>query len=174
MLQKVRLGKPVRITTDALPGQVFMAKISKISVMPDRQSRWLNPDLKVYNSEVTLDKEDEQLRPGMSCNAEIIVEELKDAVYVPIQAVVRVDGKSRVYVMSAGTLQPRDVEVGLDNNRMIHVVSGLREGERVSLTPPLQSSEKRAEAPAGGKPSAKAPSNGGGSEAKKPPRRTNP
>ena len=37
---------------------------------------------------------------------------------------------------------PRIIETGLDNNRMVHVTSGLEPGERVLLTPPLELAER--------------------------------
>jgi len=49
--------------------------------------------------------------------------------------------KPTVYVVNGKALEPRKVEIGLDNNRMIHILSGLGEGEIVSLTPPLESAE---------------------------------
>ena len=40
--------------------------------------------------------------------------------------------------MRTGRLKRRKVEIGLDNNRKVQILSGLKEGEFVSLTPPLQ------------------------------------
>jgi hypothetical protein len=85
----------------------------------------------------------------MTCKAEIIVETYDDAVYVPVQAVTRVAGDAMVYILDGKSVVPRKVEIGLDNNRMIRIVTGLEEGEVVLLEPPLKSSSVDA-APAGG------------------------
>lgn len=138
-LQKVKAGLPVVVTVDALPGKIFHGYVEKIAPLPDAQMVWLNPDLKVYNTEVYLEGEGDYLRTGMSCKAEIIVEEYKDVIYVPVQAVLRVGGKPTVYVQSGRGYEPREVEIGLDNNRMIRIVNGLREGEVVLVAPPLAS-----------------------------------
>jgi hypothetical protein len=74
----------------------------------------------------------------MSCKAEIIVAQYDDAVYIPVQAVLRVGGKRVVFVVKDGSLEERTIEVGLDDNRMIRIVSGLEEGEVVLMTPPLR------------------------------------
>ena len=42
-----------------------------------------------------------------------------------------------VYVVENQTLKPRQVEIGLDNSRMVHILDGLKPGELVSLTAPL-------------------------------------
>jgi hypothetical protein len=73
----------------------------------------------------------------MTCRAEIIVQELDDALYVPVQAVARIGRNTVVYVQTPGGLEPSVVEAGLDNNRMIHIRDGVEEGEKVSLAPPL-------------------------------------
>ncbi|MEE9401708.1 MAG: hypothetical protein V3V47_00775, partial [Desulfobacteria bacterium] len=78
------------------------------------------------------------LRTGMSCMAEIIIEQYEDAVYIPIQAVMRVRGKPTIHIVNEKAIEPREVEIGHDNNRMIRIVSGLQEGEVVLLTPPLK------------------------------------
>ncbi|MDH4238855.1 MAG: efflux RND transporter periplasmic adaptor subunit [Phycisphaerae bacterium] len=138
-LEKVRLGLPVVVTVDALPGQKFFGSVQRIAPLPDPQSMWMNPDLKVYNSDVYLEGNIPSLRTGMSCKVDIIVEQYKDAVYVPVTTVLRVGGESTVFVVKDGSIEERKVKVGLDNRRMIRIISGLDEGEVVSMTPPLKS-----------------------------------
>jgi len=157
-LRKVRKGMPVRVTINALPGEVFWGRVTKIAVLADALSVWLNPDLKVYTTHIDLEGDTSVLRPGMSCRAEIIVQEYADALYVPVQAVARVEEETVVYVRAAGRLERRAVKVGLDNNRVIHIMEGLEEGETVSLAPPLAASAVPADdgpqAPAGSRPAA--------------------
>jgi HlyD family secretion protein len=99
----------------------------------------MNPDLKVYRTEIALEVNDPQLRTGMNCRAEIIVEQDTDAVYVPLQTVVRVGGQPTVYVLHEdGGLEGRPVELGLDDNNRVRIVRGLGEDERVLLTPPVK------------------------------------
>ena len=136
-LQKVRLGLPAIVTVDAVPGRKLMGTISRIAPLPDPQSMWMNPDLKVYKAEIALDVNDPQLRSGMNCRAEIIVEQYADAVYIPVQAVVRVNGQATVYVLQEnGGTESRQVEISLDDNSMARVARGLEEGELVLLAPP--------------------------------------
>lgn len=142
-LKKVYYGLPVRVTVDALKGEVFMARLTKIAPLPDAQSMWMNPDLKLYNSEAMIEDARGMLKSGMNCRAEIIVEQHEDVLYVPIQCVVREGGKTVVYVRKAdGTEEVRAVEIGLDNNQVVHVKSGLEVGEEISLTPPLDKADK--------------------------------
>lgn len=139
-LEKVRVGLPALITVDALPGQKFLGTVGRIAPLPDSQSMWMNPDLKVYNSDIYLEGEYPDLRTGMSCKVEIVVAQYEDAIYVPVQSVIRVNRQPTVYVVKEdGEVEERPVEIGLDNNRMVRITSGLREGEVVWLAPPLKS-----------------------------------
>jgi len=157
-LKKISAGLPVRLTVDALPGQTFAGTVAKIAPLPDAQSIFLNPDLKVYRTEVHIDGDGRDLRTGMSCRAEIVIIRYEDALFVPAQAVLRVKGSPTVYVRGQDGWEPRPVKTGLDNNRMVRVTEGLDEGEDVLLTPPLRDAEMSVaeEAPPG--PSAPAAS----------------
>ncbi|MAE65259.1 MAG: efflux transporter periplasmic adaptor subunit [Phycisphaeraceae bacterium] len=137
MLNRVRVGLAVRIETDVISGVVFNGRVSKIATLPDAQNRWLNPDLKVYNCTIELDADTEGLRPGSSCRAEIVTEHHEEALFVPVQAVRRVDGVPVVYVRSGSAARARQIEVGRNNSVMIHVTKGLEEAERVLLSPPM-------------------------------------
>ena len=127
-LEKVRKGLTAVITVDALPGRKFRGRVVHIAPLPDAQSMWMNPDLKVYNTEIHLEDNDSTLRTGMSCQAEIIFERYDDAVYIPVQAVLRVKGEPTVYVVRGGKVSPQNVGIGLDNNRMIRIVQRTRRG----------------------------------------------
>ncbi len=138
-LEKTQIGLPAIITVDALPEKTFYGTIAQIAPLPDAQSMWMNPDLKVYNSEIYIDGNNEILRTGMSCQAEIIIQQYKDAVYVPLQAVMRVGTEPTVYVQAGDSSEPRKVKTGFDNNKMIHILDGLDAGDIVLLNPPLRS-----------------------------------
>ena len=144
-LGKTRTGLPAIITVDALPGKTFYGTVRHIAPLPDAQSRFMNPDLTVYNSEIYIDGSNGTLRTGMSCQAEIVVQQYQDAIYVPLQAVIRVGSEPTVYIQAGKSFVPGKVKVGLDNNKMIHILEGLDEGEVVLLTPPLKSAAAHSE-----------------------------
>jgi HlyD family secretion protein len=139
-LAKVRIGQPAIVTAETLPGKRFLGTVGMVAPLPDSTGMFLNPDLKVFNAQVHLDTDDPALRSGMTCKVEVIVEEYDDAVYVPVQAVTRIAGDATVYVLDGESTVPRKVEIGLDNNRMVRIAKGLKEGEVVLLDPPLKAS----------------------------------
>ena len=136
-LEKIHTGLPVQISIDALPGRSFSGRVASIAPLPDATSMFLNPDLKVYNTIIQVDGSGAELRNGMSCRAEIVVERFQKTRYVPLQAVIRVADQPTVYVAEGGGFKPQPVKIGLDNNRMVQILDGVEVGDRVLLTPPL-------------------------------------
>jgi HlyD family secretion protein len=136
-MPKVRYGLPALLTVDAVPGKTFTGRVERVSFIPDAQSSWLNPDLKVYNIEVYIDGDGGDLRPGMTCRTEIIFDQFQDVTYVPVSAVVRIGGAPVVYVMTSDGPRVQPVDIGLDNNRMVVIKSGLKQRQQVLLAPPL-------------------------------------
>ena len=140
-LPKLRRGLPARIRVDAMPGREFSGSLERIAILPNSAQSWLNPDLKVYDGDVFFQEEDADMRPGMSCEVEILVDHYDDAVYVPLQCVIRMDNEPTVFVRGPdGAVGPRRVRIGLDNNRMVHITDGLSGGEEILLAPPLPQS----------------------------------
>jgi HlyD family secretion protein len=139
------------VTVDAFPDLQFRGTVTKVAILPDSQSRWLNPDLKVYSTDITLDDRSDKLKPGMSAMVEIIVKRLIDVVYVPVQSVYRRGNREVCYVTSPmGDIEIRPVEVGLDNDQFVEILDGVEVGEMVLLYPPaigedLEEVEEKAE-----------------------------
>ncbi len=136
-IKKIKLGQRARITVDAFDDKVLAGEVSKVSVLPDSQNRWMNPDLKVYLTTISIDGSHDWLKPGMSTKVEIFIDRLEDVIYVPIQSVVPELGKYVCYVANGrDRRERREVEVGQFNEEFIEVERGITEGENVLLHPP--------------------------------------
>ncbi len=132
-IKKVRKGLKARITVDAFPDEVLTGEVTKVGVLPDSQNRWMNPDMKVYLTTIAVDGTHEWVKPGMSAKVEILVKNLGDVLYVPVQAISPSNGKQICYVSQGFKPERREVEVGEFNDEFIEVKNGLKEGERVLL-----------------------------------------
>lgn len=142
----IKEGLPAVVVLEPMPDRTFRGVVSKVALLPDSASRWMNPNLKVYSTEVLiLEPLPPTVKPGISARAEIIVTNIPDTIFVPIQAVTVYKGKPAVYVNKNGKDFPVNVEVGLFNTAFIQIVSGLQEGDRVLLAPPIGTEEKSVE-----------------------------
>jgi multidrug resistance efflux pump len=138
-VQRVAVGQRVRVSIDAFPDVNLTGIVTKVAVVADSANSFMNPDLKVYPTTIKIDGVHDWLRPGMSSEVEILVNNLTDVVYVPVQAVTYWDDRRVVYVDNGGRPERREVETGTFSESFIEITSGLREGEDVLLLPPQQS-----------------------------------
>lgn len=140
-INQIRPGQPAYVVLDSMPDQRFRGFVAKVALLPDSSSRFGNPNLKVYITEVRVAEALPNIKPGVSARAEIVITNLSDVLTVPIQAVTTYGGKQVAYL--AGNM-PRavPVQVGMYNNKFIEISSGLKEGDRVLLAPPFDTQEK--------------------------------
>lgn len=133
----VRQVKPnlgAYVTIDSLPDKQFTGVVKKVAVLPDTSSRYYNPNMKVYITEVWINESLSDIKPGVSGRAEIVVTNLQQVLTIPIQAVTTVKGQQVCYVQRGEKDVPVPVEVGLFNDRMIEIRKGLNEGDHVLLS----------------------------------------
>jgi len=135
VVARIREGQKASITIDSLPEKALEGEVSKVAVLPDQQNRWLNPNLKVYETDVTIFGTHPDLKPGMSAEVRIMISELKDVLIIPLQAVVTRGDERTCLVRTALGTQSRTIETGDYNDRFIEITGGLKEGEKVVLNP---------------------------------------
>jgi HlyD family secretion protein len=140
-INQIRLGQPAFVVLDSMPEQRFHGTVNRIAPLPDSQSRWGNPDLKVYATEILITDKLPDIKPGVSARAEVIITNLSDVLTLPIQSVTTHKGKQVVFLASAPE-DPVPVTVGLYNTRFIEITAGLKDGDQVLLAPPFDSREK--------------------------------
>ncbi len=137
-ISKIKVDQPAIITVGALRGRSYPAHVARISPMASSENRWLNPDVMVYETDVALDNVpmDGSLTAGMSATAQIIVAQLRDVIYVPVQAVTTYQGRRICYVKGPTGPERRTVTTGYFTDKFVEIIKGLNEGETVYLAPP--------------------------------------
>jgi HlyD family secretion protein len=170
VLKQVSVGQQCVVKVDSLPGREFSGRVAFVALLPDQGSWWANPNLRLYRTDIQISEAIEGMRPGMSCAVEILVEEIPDAVYVPVQSVFRSGAQTLCYVAEPTGPVRRDVQIGRYNDKWVQILSGVSEGEEVllslppgvTLEPPAEAA--RPEAPPGEAPGWDGAKPGGGAE----------
>jgi HlyD family secretion protein len=136
-VKKVHLGQRSLIRVDAEPGKVLEGKVAELAILPDSSSSRYTPNLKVYPATIHIDGFHPWLKPGMNAKVEIIINQLADVLYVPVQSIeVDQDDHHYCYVRSGSSLERRSVVTGHFNEEFIEVRDGLEPGENVALSLP--------------------------------------
>jgi len=141
VVKQVADGAPAYATIDAYPDKRLKARVTKIAVMPDRTAWWMPAGAKSYATQITLDEAPTGLKPGMSAQVEILVDDRPDVLQVPVSSVYVDKGYQVAYVKTASGPQVRRVDLGLSNDRNVEIVSGLEAGETVYLYKPTGAPE---------------------------------
>lgn len=135
-VSKLKVGQRVTFTSDALAGQTFTGHVDKINVNGTTMNGSTN-----YPVTVVVES-GEGLYPGMNVSATILVENVGEALAVPVEAVQRGD---TVIVAPAGSLnkdgeladgtkpEERTVKLGRSNSDFIEILSGIEPGEIVCI-----------------------------------------
>jgi HlyD family secretion protein len=131
------------VKVDAFRSRLLKGHVKFVDTVPSTQD-WFAADVKVYKTIVAIDNPDNgdmpKLRPGMSAEVTITAEETGVPVLVvPIQAVIGTIAKGaerKCFVVGPdGYPVLRDITVGISNERLVEVRSGLAEGEKVVENP---------------------------------------
>lgn len=146
----VGLGQTSNIRVDAFPETVFAGKVTEIgsSALQKTTGSVSTQESKDFKVVITLDNPSQKLKPGLSASADIIVDEKKQALAVPIASLVLRDKASAdknaptaqkeeegVYVVENGRVKFHPVGKGITGGMMIEVTSGLQDGQDIVTGP---------------------------------------
>jgi RND family efflux transporter MFP subunit len=90
-----------------------------------------DPVTRAHRAEITVDNGEGLLRPGMFIEATIVVERRDGVPVVPREAVTERGGRNVVFVVENQKVSERPVGLGLGDDRIVEVLSGVREGEQI-------------------------------------------
>lgn len=129
---RLRKGQPVVITFDALPGVKVNGMLDYLAPTATTQQ-----NVTTYVVRASLERPPSGVRLGMTANLSAVINERKNVLQLPIDA-VRVSGDKQVVVVQQGEGKQRTtseipVQTGLSNDTQIEVTSGLSEGQQVLL-----------------------------------------
>jgi HlyD family secretion protein len=128
---KIDVGNPVEISLVPFPEQTLMGEV--INIDPAEK---LIEGVVYYEAVINFEEIPDNLKPGMTADLKIEIITKENVLIVPEDAIQEKDDKVMVQVCKNGTFEERIIEIGLlGSNDMVEVVSGLKEGERVLITP---------------------------------------
>jgi HlyD family secretion protein len=131
-IAKVYLGQAARIKVQSFPGRTFAGTVTKIAPLGVEKD-----NVTTFEVQISIDNAGGELKANMTANAEIVLEEHKNVLTVPEQAVIYdKDRNASVWVPDAHGKDGHrvvSVKVGLSNGSRIEVLSGLHAGDKVVL-----------------------------------------
>lgn len=141
---KIELLKPDAIATLKIGDRKLRGKVTTIANQPERES-FGSSGVKEYAAVVSIEDKAEGLKPGMTSEVEILVDEFHDVLTVPVAAVVEQGGKYFCWVNTPQGPGRRPLVVLGTNDRQMAVSDGIKDGDRVILNPRATVPEAREE-----------------------------
>ncbi len=123
----IKVGQPVEMTLDYLPGEAFPGKIDYIYPYFKEATRTARVRLRFPNPSL-------KLKPDMFASVKIKSPATHEAVVVPLEAVLDTGLKQHVFIaLGQGRFEPREVKLGVygNDNHYREVLSGLKGGEEI-------------------------------------------
>lgn len=124
LIGKIKLGREADVRFSAYPGKVFRGRVAAISPL-------VNPAEKTCGVFIHLDNPSGEIKPGMHAEVEIVSEVFPGRLLVPQAAVLVRGGRPLVFVIENGLAKWRYIQTGEENEQLVEVLDGVKEGEQV-------------------------------------------
>ena len=120
------LGQKADISVDAFPSQIFTGKVSKISPIVDLQTRTAPIEIFITNPE-------HKLTPGMFARVKLLLEEKKEIILIPKEAVIGKKPNTIVYAIDGKIARQHKVKTGIRYGGEVEIEAGLTAGESIVI-----------------------------------------
>ena len=133
---RVRPGQQAMLKIDAAGGKVFVGRVDSIGILAETGG-WRDPNLREYTVKIGMATEAEHgLKPSMRCEAELTLDQVGEALTIPVQAVFNDGAVNFVYTESGVRFKRVPVQLGRRSSKVAEIVKGLAEGQMVLVREP--------------------------------------
>lgn len=129
----IRTGMPVKINLSAVAGDL-LGQVVKVNMYAEPGS-WFSSAVKEYAVFIQIENPPEQIRTGMNAEVRIFVEQLADAIQIPVLGIYEVKGHHFVLLKKGAEWETREIKIGATNETHITIKEGLAEGDEIVLNP---------------------------------------
>lgn len=125
---RLQPGQEVLLTTDAYPGERFAGRIERVAPVFREATRQARVELNIANPE-------QHLKPGMFIRTTVVLARETEAVILPARALVKRDGRTGVFQVSADgqSVRWREVTTGIRDGDRVEILDGDLAGQVVTL-----------------------------------------
>lgn len=130
---KLEVGMGAEIEVDAFPGRIFEGSVSSIASLAEEDKN--NIGINRFPTRIMFIGSTENIHVGMSVTTKIKYKNVKNALVVPVSAIVYPNGSPVVYKVMGDTEIVTPVTIGIQNHFLAEVVAGLKAGDTIVKEP---------------------------------------
>ena len=117
-LRRIVLGMPAQVEVDAYPGEVFQGRVARLAPVLDPATRTAQMEVEVPNPA-------SRLKPGMYARVQFVVLQRADALTVPRNAIVDLEGTRGVFVADGKTARFKPIKSGIVDGDAVEIIEGV-------------------------------------------------
>ena len=123
-LRRIVLDMPAQVEVDAYPGEVFQGHVARLAPVLDPATRTAQMEIEVPNPA-------SRLKPGMYARVQFVVLQRSNALTVPRNAIVDLEGTRGVFVADGKTARFKPIKSGIVDGEAVEITEGLTDGNTV-------------------------------------------
>lgn len=133
---RIRPGQQATVVPDSAQSTTLSGRVYNVGVLA-QSGGWRDPNRRDYTVRIALENASGLgLKPSMRCKAEIFLDRVSDALFVPIQSVFRETGRTSAYVAQGTGFVQKEIRIGRTSEIYAEILDGLAIGDRVLLREP--------------------------------------
>lgn len=139
-ISKIQRGLRVGIRPDAFSDSIYQGEVVDVANLAINKER--DSKIKVFPVDILIKRPGKNMLPGLTVSCRIIVDQIDNVLYVPLEAVQRTPESAFVYLKTSTGFVERSIETGIANTDFVVVTRGLEAGDRVAMVNPFAADEQ--------------------------------
>lgn len=139
-ISKILPDQRVEIRPDAFSDSAFTGKVELVANLA--QNLDYKSKIKIFPVQIRIDGQSKTLLPGLTVSCKIIVSEIPDVLFIPLESLFNEQGIDYVYIKSGSGFKRRNIKTGAVNTDYAIVKEGLEENELIALSNPFLNKEE--------------------------------
>ncbi len=120
---------------DAYSDSSYTGKVESVANLAQNKDN--KSKIKIFPVQIRISGQSKTLLPGLTVSCKIIVSEIPDVLFIPLESLFREQGMEYVYLKSGSGFKRRDIKTGAINTDFAIVTEGLEENDIIALSDPF-------------------------------------
>jgi multidrug efflux pump subunit AcrA (membrane-fusion protein) len=139
-ISKVLPGQRVEIRPDAFSDSAYTGKVELVANLA--QNLDYRSKIKIFPVQIRIDGQSKTLLPGLTISCKILVSEIPDVLFIPLESLFNEQGIDYVYIKSGSGFKRRNIKTGAVNTDYAIITEGLEENDLIALSNPFLNKEE--------------------------------
>lgn len=131
----------VEVKPDAFSDSTFTGRVIHVANLAVNKDN--NSNIKVFPVEILLDQANKNLLPGLTVSCRVVIDEIENVQYIPLEALHTEGNIKYVYRRKGGEYERVEVQTGLTNSDYVIITEGLKRNDHVALIDPTKLEEEQ-------------------------------